>query len=118
MRRLMREAGPMNAGPERMAEMVTMLTAVSEVLAALTVRLSTAAADEVPALAAEAKTTMARLVKGCADTASLQHLPPEDAATVRDELLSLGRTLEAEIAAIVKLRWTLVTGGGASLIRH
>jgi hypothetical protein len=69
-------------------------------------------------LAADAKTTMGRIVKCCMDTAALEHLPPEDAATVRDELVSLGLTLEAQLAGIIKLRWALLAGGGASLTRH
>jgi phage host-nuclease inhibitor protein Gam len=108
----------MDAGPERMAEMVTMLTAASEVLAALTVRLSTASADEMPALAAEAKATMERIVKGCTDIAALGHLAPEDAATARDELVSLGRTLEAQLAGIVDLRWAQLASGGWSFTQH
>jgi hypothetical protein len=77
-----------NAGAERMSEMVVTLAVAGEVLALLAVQLASARADEMPALAAEAKTTMGRIVKCCMDTAALEHLPPEDAATVRDELVS------------------------------
>jgi hypothetical protein len=48
----------MTGGPERMAEMVTMLAVASEVLALLAVQLASASADVMPALAADAKTTM------------------------------------------------------------
>jgi hypothetical protein len=78
-------------------------------------RLSTASADEMPALASDAKTTMRRIVNCCADTAALEHLAPEDAATVRDELASLGRALEAQITGIIEFRWAQLAGGGASL---
>jgi hypothetical protein len=87
------------------------------VLAVLVVQLASVKADEMPALVTDAKTTMARLVKSCID-AALEHLAPEDAATVRDELVSLGRALEAEIGDIVELRWTQLAGGGAPLTRH
>jgi hypothetical protein len=108
----------MNAGPERTAEMVTMLTAASEALGALTVRLSTASTNEMPALAVEAKATMERIVKGCTDIAALGQLSPEDAATVGNELLSLGRTLEAQFAGIVDLRCAQLASGGWSFALH
>jgi hypothetical protein len=101
-----------------MAEMITMLAVVGEVLAALAVSMTSATADEVPALATEAKTLVARMVACCLDTAPLEHLAQEEAETLRAELVRLGEVLQLEIASIIDLRWAQLSGGRGSWTQH
>ena len=103
---------------ERMVELVTMLAVAGQVLAALAVELASATANEVPELAADAKVLMERIVACCVETSPLEHLTQEHAATLRAELLKLGEALEAQIAGIIDIRWTQLTGGGSSSTRH
>jgi hypothetical protein len=103
---------------ERMFESVTLLAVAGEILAGLVGRLASATADEIPALAADAKTAMEQLVKCCADTASVEHLPPEIADRVRAELIGLRDALKAHVAGVLELRLAQLTGVGSSGTRH
>jgi hypothetical protein len=105
-------------GPERMAEMVTALSVLGEVLAALIVKLASATADEIPALFDEAEILAQRVTECCADTAPVDHLPPGEAARLRRELVQLAETLKGQIARIVDLRLAQFTGGATSRTRH
>ena len=89
-----------------------------EVLALLAVQLASARADEMPALAADAKTTMGRIVKCCMDTRVTRTPPARGRGHVRDELVSLGRALEAQLAGIIELRWAQLAGSRPSRTRH
>jgi hypothetical protein len=105
------------SGVERTFESITLLVVAGEILAGLVGRLASATADEIPALTANAKTAMERLVKCCADTASVEHLPPEIAEKVRAELIGLRDALQAHVAGVLELRLAQLTGVGSSA-RH
>jgi hypothetical protein len=106
------------SGAERMFESVTLLAVAGKVLAGLVGRLASATADEIPALTAAAKTALERLVKCCADTASVEHLPPEIADKVRAELIGLRDALQAHVAGVLELRLAQLTEVGSSGTRH
>jgi hypothetical protein len=105
-------------GAERVVELLTRLAVASEVLTGLIEQLRTARADQISALANDAKTAVERIVGCCADTASLDHLPSESADTMRADLVRLGETLQAEIAGIFKLRLAQLESGGSSRTHH
>jgi hypothetical protein len=105
-------------GPERMAEIVTALSVLGDVLAALIVKLASATADEIPALCDEAEILAQRVIECCADTAPVRHLPPEEVLNLRSELVQLAEALKDQIARIVDLRLAQFTGGAASRTRH
>jgi hypothetical protein len=105
-------------GPERMAEIVTVLAVVGEVLAVLTAKLSSATADEIPALREEAERLAQRVVECCVDTAAVEHLHPEEATAIRSELLKLGEGMKAQIAGVVALCVAQITGGVVSRTSH
>jgi hypothetical protein len=105
-------------GSERMAEIVTVLSVVGELVAVLTAKLISATADEIPSLREEAETLAQRVVECCMDTAPVDHLPPEEVAELRAELFQLGDSLRAQIADIVDVCWARLLGGGTSQTRH
>jgi hypothetical protein len=70
-------------GAERVVDLVALLAVASEVLTRLIEQLRTARADQISALANDAKTAVERIVGCYADTASLDHLPTESAETTR-----------------------------------
>jgi hypothetical protein len=105
-------------GDARMVELVTMLAVAGEALADLVKRLASAAADEMPALEAEAKAQIKRMVACCTNTAPIADLPPGAGEQVLAELVSLGETLQAHIGGIMKLRRAQLGGPVASLTRH
>jgi hypothetical protein len=105
-------------GAERVVELVTLLAVASEVVTGLIQQLRTATADQIAALANDAKTSVERIVSCCANTASLDHLPSESAQTMRGDIVRLGEALQAEIAGIIKLRWAQLESGGSSQTRH
>jgi hypothetical protein len=105
-------------GPERMVEMVTALSVLGEVLAALVVKLASATAVEIPTLCDEAEVLAQRVTECCADTAPVDHLPPEEAAAIRSDMLQLAEAMKAQIAGIVDLRLARFTGGVTSRTRH
>jgi hypothetical protein len=84
---------------ERLVEMDTILAATIEVLAGLVIKLQSATAEEIPALVNQAKSSVEQIVKCCTGTAALEHLSPEIAETMLADLISLGETLQAQIAA-------------------
>jgi hypothetical protein len=105
-------------GSERMAEIVTMLAVVDELLVGLTANLISATADEMPALCEEAEKIAQRVVECCMDTAPIDHLPPEEVATLRANLHKLAEAFQAQIADILDVCLTQIAGGGASQTRH
>jgi hypothetical protein len=80
-----------------MVEMVTMLAVASKLLAALVIRIGSATGAEMPGLAAEANASVEGIVRCRADTTPLERLTPEDAATIRADLISLGDALRDKI---------------------
>jgi hypothetical protein len=105
-------------GPDRMMEVVTALSVFSKLLADLVAKLASAASDEIPALADDAKKSARQIVECCMDTAPVSHLRPEEVAAMRAELVQLAETLHAEIDGLVDLRWAQIGGGGTSRTRH
>jgi hypothetical protein len=105
-------------GSERMAEIVTMLSVIGELLEGLMASLISATADEIPAIYEEAEKLAQRVVKCCMDTAPVDHLPPAEAATLRADLQELAEAFQAQIADILDLCFTQSAGGGASQTRH
>jgi hypothetical protein len=105
-------------GSERMLEIVTALSVLGDVLAALIVKLASATADEIPALCDEAEILAQRVIECCADTAPVDHLPPEEVLNLRSELVQLAEALKDHIARIVDLRIAPFTGGATSRTRH
>ncbi len=101
-----------------MVEIVTALSVVSEILADLVVKLASATTDEIPALCDEAEILAQRVTECCADTVSVDHLPPEEATAIRRDVLQLAGALRDQIARIVGLRLALFTGGATSQTRH
>jgi hypothetical protein len=51
------------------------------------------------------------------DTAPIDHLPPEEVATLRADLHKLAEAFQAQIADILDCL-TQIAGGGASQTRH
>ena len=88
------------SGVERTFDSITLLVVAGEILAGLVGRLASATADEIPALTANAKTAMERLVKCCADT-----------------VIGLRDALQAHVAGVLELRLAQLTGVGSSA-RH
>jgi hypothetical protein len=76
------------------------------------------AATEIPAICNEAENLARRVVDCCIDTAPSDHLPPEEAAALRVELVQLAATLQAQITGIIDLRLAQITGGVASRTSH
>jgi hypothetical protein len=105
-------------GSERMVEIVTVLAVVGEALAVLVARLASATATEIPAICKEAENLARRVVDCCIDTAPSDHLPPEEAAALRVELVQLAATLQAQITGIIDLRLAQIMGGVASRTSH
>jgi hypothetical protein len=105
-------------GSERMAIIVTVLAVVGEALAALVDGLASATATEIPAICKEAENLARRVVDCCIDTAPFEHLPPEEAAALRVELVQLAATLQAQITGVIDLRLAQITGGVASRTSH
>jgi hypothetical protein len=105
-------------GSERMAEIVTTLAVVGEVLAQLVVKLASATAAELPALCHDAENLARRVVDCCIDTAPVDHLPPEEVAALRAELFQLAESLQAQINGIVDTCCERITGQGAFGTRH
>jgi hypothetical protein len=106
------------SGPERMVEM---LAATSEVLAGLVIKISSATAAEMPALAADAKASIEEIVRCCTDTAPVAHLPPEIAETMLADLIGLRDALQERLAGLFTLRWAQIAARGAdemSRTRH
>jgi hypothetical protein len=94
------------------------LAEVCELLTDLTVKLGHARLAEMPSLITEAKEA-ARLIVRCSlasDPAG--HLPPDEVAILRSELVRLGEALEAQIAGIINIRWKQLGGGTVSATRH
>ena len=110
----------MASGSERMVEIVTAISVLGDILSDLIVKLASATADEIPALRAQAEALALRVTECCADTASVDHLPPEQATAIRSELLKLGEGMKAQIADVVSLCMARLTGGGGGtpLTRH
>jgi hypothetical protein len=109
-----------SGGPERMAEIVTAISVLGEVLSELIVKLASATADEIPGLRAQAEALTERVTEYCADSAAVGHLPPEEATAIRSELLKLGEGMKAQIADVVSLCIARLTGsgGGTPITRH
>jgi hypothetical protein len=105
-------------GSERMAEIVTMLVVVDELLVGLTANLVSATAHEIPALCEEAEKIAQRVVECCMDTAPIDHLPSEEVATLRADLHKLAEAFQAQIADILDLCLRQIAGGGGSQTRH
>jgi hypothetical protein len=105
-------------GPERMVEIVTALSVLSDVLTDLIVKLASATTDEIPAIRAQAEALAQRVTECCADTASVDHLAPAEATAIRSDMLLLAEAMKVEIARIVDLRLAPFTGGAASRTRH
>jgi hypothetical protein len=105
-------------GPERIVEIVTALSVVGELLAVVTAKLTSATADEIPALREEAKKLTQRVVGCCMDTAPVDHRPPDEVAELRANLHELAEALQAQIAEIADLCWAQITGGFASRTWH
>jgi hypothetical protein len=103
-------------GPEGMVEIVIALSVLGDVLTDLIVKLASATPDEIPALRAQAETLAQRVVECCIDIAPVDHLPPEEVATIRSEMLQLAEAMKVQIASIVDVR--LAPFGATSLTRH
>jgi dsDNA-specific endonuclease/ATPase MutS2 len=105
--------------PERMVEVVTALSVLSDVLTDLIVKLASATTDEIPALRAQAEALTQRVIECCADTATVDHLPAEEVAAIRSELLQLAAAMKAQIASIVDVRLAPFTSDATtSRTRH
>jgi hypothetical protein len=66
------------------------LAEVSELLAVLTVRLGSATLAEMPTLIDEARDATRTILRCCLASGPAGHLSPEEVATLRAELVTLG----------------------------
>jgi hypothetical protein len=101
-----------------MVKIEPMLVEVCELLTALTVKLGSARFAEMPSLIAEAKEATRLVVRCSLASEPAGHLPPKEVAMLRAELVKIADALEAQIAGVVGIRWTQLTGGTASATRH
>jgi hypothetical protein len=101
-----------------MMKIEPVLAEVCELLTALTVKLGSARLAEMPSLMAEAKEATRLVVRCSLASNPACHLPPEELAMLRAELVKLGEALEAEIAGIIHIRWKQLAGDRASATRH
>jgi hypothetical protein len=101
-----------------MAKIGSVLAEVGELLAVLTAKLESATVDEMPALFDEARDAARTILRCCLASDPTEHLPPEEVAALRAELVKLGRSLEAQIVDIVDIRWTQLGGPEPSRTRH
>jgi hypothetical protein len=110
---------PLNGHPIRSFTMVKIepvLAEVCQLLIGLTTKLGSARLAEMPALIVDAKEAVRLVVRLASDQTS--HLPPEEVAMLRAELVKIADALEAQIAGVVGIRWTQLAGGTASATRH
>jgi hypothetical protein len=91
------------------------LAEIAELLAGLS---GCATVEEMPALIDEAKEAVRSILRSCLASDPIEHLRPEEAAILRAELAELGEALQAQIAGIIEVRWTQLTGGSVSSTRH
>jgi hypothetical protein len=106
----------MASGPE--LEIVTAISVLGDVLSDLIVKLASATADEIPGIRAQSEALAERVTEYCADTAPVEHLPREEAAEIRSELLKLREDMKAQIADVVSLRMARIGGGATSPTLH
>jgi hypothetical protein len=99
-----------------MVKMEPLLVEACELLTALTVKLGSARLAEMPSLIAEAKEATRLIVRCSLASDPPGHLPAEEVAMLRGELVKLGEALEAEIAGIIDTRWAQL--GTMSATRH
>jgi len=92
--------------------------AAAQALVLLVVKIGSATADEIPALADEAKRSAKTICAFSGDTMALEYLRPEDKAELRAGLDKLSKDLQVQIAGIVDLRRAQLVNSGASSIRH
>jgi hypothetical protein len=97
-------------------EIATLAIAASN-LVGLMARIGTAAPDEMPTLAAEAKTSVEHIIRCCADLTSLAELTPDRTQTARNNLYHLAKTLQDQIASIFAHR-LLQPRDGMSQTKH
>jgi hypothetical protein len=101
-----------------MAKIESVLAEVGELLAALTVEIQSASFEEMPALIDGAQEAVRLVITRCLTFDPVAELPPEAAAMLRTELVRLGEALQAQIAGIVEIRLTQLTGCVPSATLH
>jgi hypothetical protein len=99
-----------------MAKIESVLAEVGELLAALTADIQSASIEEMPALIDGAQEAVRLVITRAFDPVG--ELPPEAAAMLRTEWVRLGEALQAQIASIVEIRLTQLTGCVASATLH
>jgi hypothetical protein len=110
---------PLNGRPIRSLAIVKiepMLTEVCQLLIGLTIKLGSASLAEMPALIVDAKEAVRLVVRLASDQTS--HLPPEEVAMLRAELVKIADALEAQIAGVVGIRWTELGASPQSQTKH
>jgi hypothetical protein len=99
-----------------MVKIEPVLAEVCQLLIGLTTKLGSARLAEMPPLIVDAKEAVRLVVRLASSQTS--HLPPEEVAMLRAELVQIADALEAQIAGVVGIRWTQLTGGTASATLH
>jgi hypothetical protein len=110
---------PLNGHPIHsfeMAKIEPVLAEVCQLFIRLTVKLGSARLAEMAPLIVDRKEAVRLVVRLASDQTS--HLPPEEVAMLRAELVKIADALEAQIAGVVGIPWTQLTGGTASATRH
>jgi hypothetical protein len=110
---------PRDGYPVHSVEMVKIepvLAQVCQLLIGLTTKLGSARLAEMPPLIVDANEAVRLVVRLASSQTS--HLPPEEVAMLRAELVQIADALEAQIAGVVGIRWTQLTGGTASATLH
>jgi hypothetical protein len=103
-------------GSEQLDVAATLAAAAT--LAFLMVKIGSATADEIPALADEAKRSAQIICAFSGDTLALEYLGSNDAAELRAGLEKLSRDLQVQIAGVVDLRRAQLANSGVSSTRH
>ena len=101
-----------------MVKIGSVLAEVGELLTVLAVKIESAGLAEMPSLVDEVKEAARTILRCCLASEPVGHLSPEEAAMLRAELVKLGEALQAQIAGIIDIRWTQLSGSTASATRH